>query len=227
MAQAPSTQELISPFLTAPGSVDSAFEVSIGSLDDPSMTVCAQYRPKELEVNQSIPWTKHINKINHNTMQMEFSGAEGRDASLELFFDASELPGGSVQGPIDMLTQLATVRDPASHEDEMKRPHHCVMVFGRIYSSKIFRCVIMSINTKFTMFSPQGAPIRATVMLKLKETHFVDRQSTDKISTPADRSLAHHHQLEAWKERLKKSMAPGWNVLERDPEPTKVGRDEF
>jgi Contractile injection system tube protein len=177
--------QLESPTLRAHGEKGSAFEVSIGSLDEPDKTVSAQYRPKELDVSQTVPWTKHTNKSPEGSLQLEFSGADGRDASIELFFDASETKNGSVQGPIDMLTELATVRDPYSSEDKKKRPHHCVMVFGNIYRKKTFKCVISSVATKFTMFSPDGDPIRATVNLKLKETHLVDMTAEQKKDAAA------------------------------------------
>jgi Contractile injection system tube protein len=155
---------------------DKKFEVSIGSLDDPSITVFAQYRPKELGIDQTVPWTKHISKNQDGNLQLEFSGAEGRTSTLELFFDASEVAGDSVNDAIETLATLANVREQKAHEDrkkdEMKRPHHCVLVFGNIYKNKPFHCVIESMSTKFTMFSPEGDPIRATVNLKLRENDF-------------------------------------------------------
>jgi hypothetical protein len=36
-----------------------------------------------------------------------------------------------------------------------------------------FKCVIESISTKYTMFMPDGTPLRATVTLKLKEAERV------------------------------------------------------
>ena len=47
-----------------------------------------------------------------------------------------------------------------------------MLVFGAVYS-KPFKCVIESLSTKLTMFSPAGMPIRATVNLKLKEADSV------------------------------------------------------
>lgn len=150
------------------------FVVSLGSLDEPKYTVHAQYRPKELEVTQSVPWAKHNSKNSQGALQLEFSGAEGRQTSLELFLDESEIQNGSVAQRIETLTKLAAVRSENKDErdDEMKRPHHCVLVFGNVYGQKPFQCVIESISTKYTMFSPDGAPIRATVNVKLKETRF-------------------------------------------------------
>lgn len=152
-----------------------SFPVSIGSLDEPgpAATVEAQYNPKELQVDRAVPWTKHNNKNNENGLQLEFSGADGRGVSLELFFDDSESKDGSVMGQINKLEKLAKVRVPGSTKDEEKRPHHCLLVFGQVYPEQIFKCVIESMSTKFTMFSPSGNPIRATVNLKLKEADSV------------------------------------------------------
>jgi phage protein U len=162
------------------GHKSTTFEVSIGSLDTPSLTVTAQYRPKDLQVVQSVPWTKHSNKSDEGTLQLEFSGAEGRTTTLELFFDASETQGGTVAGEIGTLAVLARVRNPTRKEDEFKRPHHCVLVFGRVYTGGIFPCVIESMTTKYTMFSPDGEPIRATVTLQLKEANRVDMSDEQK-----------------------------------------------
>lgn len=151
----------------------SPFVVSIGSLDNPGLTVIAQYNPKELQVDRSVPWTKHTNKSNEQGLQLEFSGADGRSASLELFFDEAEQPKGTVLAAIATLEKLATIRVPGSTKDEEKRPHHCVLVFGTLYPEKAFKCVIESLSTKFTMFSAAGMPIRATVNVKLKEADSV------------------------------------------------------
>jgi hypothetical protein len=147
------------------------FLVSIASLDDGTI-VKAQYNPKELQVDRSVPWTKHANKNTTGGLQLEFSGADGRGVSLELFFDESEKLNGSVLGSIEALETLAKIRVPGSPKDEEKRPHHCVLVFGAIYA-KPFKCVIESLSTKFTMFNQAGLPIRATVNVKLKEADSV------------------------------------------------------
>lgn len=192
--------QLASPFFSAHGARGSQFEVSIGSIDDPSLTVCAQYRPKDLDVQQAVPWQKHTSKSNQQGLQLEFSGGDGRDVSVEFFFDASEVQGGSVQGEIDKLNQLATIRQPGSKLDEMKRPHYCVLVFGKVYA-KPFTCVITSVATKYTMFSPEGDPIRATVNLKLKETHLGDKKKElDASGALKDEpgKTTHGAQLAAW-----------------------------
>jgi uncharacterized protein (DUF736 family) len=150
-------------------------KISIGSIDEPTPanSVSAQYNPKELQIDKSVPWQKH-NKANANGLQLEFTGAEGRTMSVDLLFDGYE-EKESVQGKVATLEKLATVRQPNSSQDEMRRPHHCVVTWGTVMGGgdNKFRCVIEQISTKYTMFSPEGVPLRATVTLKLKEAERV------------------------------------------------------
>src|ERR1700742_338780 len=152
-------------------------KISIGSLDEAGLSVDAQYNPKELQIDKSVPWQKH-NKANANGLQLEFTGAEGGTMSVELLFDGYE-EKESVQGSVAMLEKLATVREPNSSEDDMRRPHHCVVVWGTVMGGgdNKFKCVIEQISTKYTMFSPDGIPLRATVTLKLKEAERVSMAS--------------------------------------------------
>lgn len=144
-------------------------KISIGSLDETEIHVDAQYNPKELQIDKTIAWQKH-NKANANGLQLEFTGAEGRTMSIDLLFDGYE-EHISIQPKVAVLEKLATVREPNSKHDEMRRPHHCVVVWGTVMggSENSFKCVIDSIQTKYTMFSSAGVPLRATVTLKLKE----------------------------------------------------------
>jgi len=148
-------------------------KISIGSLDNVGLQVEAQYNPKELQIDKSIPWQKH-NKANANGLQLEFTGAEGRSMSIELLFDGYET-GTSIQTNVSALEEMASVRDPTNPEDDMRRPHHCVVVWGTVMggTDNKFKCVIESMSTKYTMFLTDGTPVRATVTLKLKEAERV------------------------------------------------------
>jgi hypothetical protein len=139
--------------------------LTIASLDD-GTTCYADYNPKEVQLDRTVPWQPH-NKANASGLQLEFSGSQGREMSLELFFDGFE-DNISVQTDVDLLEVLATVRDPDSQDDQMRRPHHCVVTWGDNGIPK-FQCVIESLSTKYTMFGKDGTPLRATVSIKLKE----------------------------------------------------------
>jgi hypothetical protein len=154
-------------------------KLTIGSLDD-STTVSAQYNPKELQIDMNVPWkkpeaaTKTGNQSGGsggNPLEVEFTGAEGRSLTIEMLFDGYEPDGGravDVRAEVDKLTKLATVREPDSNDEQKRRPHHCVISWGSRGLPK-FECVIESLSTKYSMFSSDGEPLRATCTVKLKE----------------------------------------------------------
>lgn len=159
-------------------------KVVIGSIDDPAIFVEAQFNPKELEIARSVPWQKatDTNKANGRGgsgagagaqgIQLEFNGAEGRSLSLELLFDDYEAPApGRVTAAVQALEKMASVREPGSNKEEMKRPHRCLAVWGTALPP--FKCVIESLSTKYTMFNAAGVPLRATCTVKLKEADAV------------------------------------------------------
>lgn len=155
-------------------------KLTIGSLDESGLNVSAQYNPKELQVDQNVPWKKPeaATKTGSQTggggsspLEVEFTGAEGRSMTIEMLFDGYEPDGGravDVRGEVDKLTKLATVRDPDSNDEQKRRPHHCVISWGSRGLPK-FECVIESLSTKYSMFSSEGEPLRATCTVKLKE----------------------------------------------------------
>lgn len=146
-------------------------KISIGSLDDGTQ-IEAQYNPKELQIDKSIPWQKvnQANNANQQGIHLEFTGAEGRSITVELLFDAYET-GGSIAGQVAKLEKLASVWQPGSTEENKRRPHRCVAKWGAALDS--FRCVIESLSTKYTMFGDDGTPMRATCTVKLKEADVV------------------------------------------------------
>ncbi len=146
----------------------SAAPIWIASLDD-GTTVTAQYNPKELQIDKTIAWQKH-QKGNTDGLQYEFTGPDGRKMNVDMLFDGVEENAG-VEGPVASLEYLATVRDASSTDPEMRRPHHCVVVWGTVMGGddNRFQCVITSISVKYTMFSAGGQPLRATVTLQLQE----------------------------------------------------------
>jgi hypothetical protein len=161
-------------------------KLTITSTDD-GTPVAAQYNPKEVQIDKSIPWTKvnQANQSNDQGIHLEFTGAEGRSMSVELLFDGYETKGGSVLGSISKLEKLASVIDPSSTDENKRRPHLCVVTWGA-GGMPSFRCVIESLSTKYTMFSTEGAVLRATCTVKLKEADVVSMGSASDDSDGDD-----------------------------------------
>lgn len=148
-------------------------KLSIGSLDDPKLTVVAHYNPAEFSVAKSLPWTNKTEQNDPRAMTRsnqdshEFKGTPARSFTLELLFDNYE-QGTSVKPIVDVLDQLSTVRDPESSHEELRRPHFCVVSWG---AGVNIRCIINSLNIKLTMFAQDGTPLRAVCTMELQEAN--------------------------------------------------------
>ena len=146
-------------------------KISIASLDD-DVTVVAQYNPKELSIDRSVPWSpvSQANQSNANGIHLEFTGAQGRTISVELLFDGYEKKQ-SIAPQVQALEKLASVIDPTSPSEDKRRPRRCVATWGSTLGS--FRCVISQLTTKYTMFGADGTPLRATCTVSLMEADVV------------------------------------------------------
>lgn len=163
--------------------------LTIGSLDDSKLTVVAQYNPREIETARTIPWQKHNSDNTPEARRkkpapgsdVEYTGGEGRSISLELLFDGYEGEKSVLKQLLD-LDQMATPREAGSDDSALRRPHQCVVVWGTYAelddkgmrpseekAMRPMRCVIDSLTVKYTMFSEQGVPLRATANVKLRE----------------------------------------------------------
>jgi hypothetical protein len=152
-------------------------KLTIGSLDDNSLVVEAQYNPKELQIKRAVPWTEHGNRA------VEFTGTKGRTVSVELLFDGYE-DNQSIADPIDALEQLSTVRDANALDEDFQRPHRCVVTWGDS-GIPTLRCVIESVATKYTMFDTMGTPLRAIATVELKEANVVETSVQEKRAARA------------------------------------------
>src|SRR5215471_14407389 len=142
-------------------------KVVIGSLDDSGLGVEAQYNPKELTIDHSIPWQVPQTVKRGHERDLEFSGGDGRSLAFELLFDGFE-SGQSVEQAVKDLTVLAWPRAEGSDTEDLRRPHLVAVAWGT-GDLPAFRGVIESVQTKYTMFLPNCTPVCATCQVKIKE----------------------------------------------------------
>lgn len=167
-------------------------KITLGTIDGPHEEVEAQFNPKELQVDRTVPWspTGETNNTNGGAQQssnnsginLQFTGAQGRTLTLELLFDGYEKRGFSVNvaDQVSKLEKMASVIKPGSTIEGERNPPRLVANWGT--TLRAFRCVIESLSTKYTMFDAVGTPLRAICTVKLKE---VDRVGAKPKDAPA------------------------------------------
>ncbi|MFN0250198.1 MAG: hypothetical protein ACKV2T_25160 [Kofleriaceae bacterium] len=136
--------------------------------DDEELTVEAQFNPRELQIKSPVTWKAHasIGAQSVATKPTEFVAMAPETMSVELTLDSFENNGTLVTDTVTTLRAMAGVRRPhSSKKGNTQRPSYCVATWG---AQPPFRCVIESIDVKYTMFGTDGTPLRATVVIGLK-----------------------------------------------------------
>ncbi len=110
---------------------------------------------------------------------LQFVRGQNETVSLELFFDSTEAGTGPGASPVTALTNRFYALVKMSGREHA--PPRCRFVWGGEFPGLVnnqgevaakrnaFECVVESVQQKFTLFSPEGVPLRATLTVSLRE----------------------------------------------------------
>ena len=132
---------------------------------------------------------------------LQFVRGQNEKMSLDLFFDTTEKgmgPGAtSVTTLTDHIYELVKI-EPAGHAPPIctfvwnsKFPGADISAHAGNQRRTNFQCVIESIKQKFTLFNPEGIPLRATLTLTLREYKTLDQQLHQLNLSSPDRTHSH------------------------------------
>ncbi|MBE0480421.1 MAG: LysM peptidoglycan-binding domain-containing protein [Dehalococcoidia bacterium] len=116
------------------------------------------FRPNEYTLTKTNTWNKKDVKEG-NVPKLEFGGGQPINMTMELFFDTYE-KGEDVRNHTKKIWKLMQVP-----KDGLEPPH-CQFMWGKSWS---FKAVITSINQKFTLFLPDGTPVRSTLNVTFQQ----------------------------------------------------------
>jgi contractile injection system tube protein len=142
-------------------------KLSIRSLEGSRIVVTAMFNPKEVAIDKSVPWQKARSVGDQSSL--EFTSAEGRLMSFELMFDGFE-SGTNVHTAFVANLLKPTLAQDVGASDGTKRPPRVSVKWG-VFPE--FQGVIESVSTKYTMFLPDGTPVRATCHVEIREASHV------------------------------------------------------
>jgi hypothetical protein len=176
-----------------------------GTLGD-ALTV--NFNPTEYTLNKAAQFAE-ITIPGLDSSILQFVRGQTETLSLDLFFDTTESGmddnAKSVTDLTDAFYQLIKI------EGKTHAPPICFFTWGasfpgqRSYASlgggtgsqqrHGFKCVVDSVRQRFTLFSPLGVPLRATLTVSLKEYKTLSEQIAEINKQSADRT--HTHILQA------------------------------
>lgn len=123
------------------------------------------FNPKELSVSKSASWTRQSQPGATQAAMPEFTGAEPATLTVEVFLDASESQSPHVAADVQTLLDCVTPM-PATISANTPSPPWVVFGWGTFTS---FVAVVKQVQAQYTMFRPDGTPIRATCSVTLEE----------------------------------------------------------
>ena len=132
--------------------------VMLGSVD-------FHFNPKELTVSKSAKWPREAAKSAAKSAPPEFNGSDPAKLSLEMFFDATATHDASVIDSVEALLGCC-VPTEASLSDELPHPPLVIFHWGSITG---FAAFVTSVSAKYTLFAPNGTPIRASCTVAMEE----------------------------------------------------------
>lgn len=135
--------------------------------DRQSSAVKFQFNPESISFTKSATWQEQETQSAESAPVRQFGGAGAIELSLKLLLDDTIEGGSSVA---DRVNRLASWTNPKEESRESK-PEPATLVFnwGRfsIGVNRQFECHLKSVGVDYTMFSPEGIPLRANCEVKL------------------------------------------------------------
>lgn len=137
------------------------FSVSTSSSD----TFTCQFNPESFKLTKTNKW-KSTETTGQDMSKVAFSGGDGQKMSIMLTFDTTST-GDPVFEKYAVLYDLGCV-DPDSLDTttQLGEPPWVMVQWGSYIG---FAAVIESLVEDYTMFKPDGTPIRAKVTIALKQ----------------------------------------------------------
>jgi nucleoid-associated protein YgaU len=135
-----------------------------GTLDTSTSLVC-KFNPKELSLGEGYRWVKST-VIGSNEPVVTFAGGEAAKLTIDLLFDTTDT-GQDVRNSYKTLLEIAAVEKGQENQQTGKgEPARCQFQWGKLIT---FKAVIESISQRFTLFKPDGTPLRADVKVTFSQ----------------------------------------------------------
>jgi hypothetical protein len=150
------------------------------------------FNPSELNVDRANTFAE-VNLPGLPSSIFQFTKGGARTLTMDLFFDTYE-----EKTDVRLFTDRITGWDAGSMfsklpgiakglmdiDSDLHAPPVCLFSWGTF----IFPCVIERVSKKFTMFLPEGIPVRATLNVTLKECKEYETQLKEASRQSADRT---------------------------------------
>lgn len=127
------------------------------------------FNPHEYTLTKSNQW-QQSESMGRNTPRATFMSGGSQILRLNLEFDTLAA-GTDVRTYTDKLWTMMKIHEEDTNDESGKgTPPEVAFEWGRLY----FKAVITTMTQKFTLFTPDGTPVRCTVNVTLEQKEDID-----------------------------------------------------
>lgn len=105
---------------------------------------------------------------------LQFIRGQNEKLTLELFFDTTA--SGMNIGAVDVQTLTRSIYQLVKIQPKTHAPPRILVSWGR---GLAFKAIVESVQQKFTLFSPEGVPLRAMVSVTFREYKTLEEQLSE------------------------------------------------
>jgi nucleoid-associated protein YgaU len=143
-----------------------------------------QFNPTEYTVAKSAQIAE-IGIYGIDSPILQFVRGQNRKLTMDLFFDTT-LDRGMGSNALSVTTQTEAFYQLVKIQPET----HALPLIQFVWSAELtFKAIVESVQQRFTLFSPEGLPLRATLSVTFREYRTLDEQLDELRS--ADHSRRH------------------------------------
>jgi nucleoid-associated protein YgaU len=117
---------------------------------------------------------------------LQFIRGQNETLKLELFFDTTA--NGMDVGAVDVRTLTNSFYQLVKIQPKTHAPPRIRLTWGEGLS---FKAIVESIDQKFTLFTPSGVPIRATLNVSMREYKTLEEQLAELNLQSSDHTKSH------------------------------------
>lgn len=167
-----------------------------GNTIDAAMTV--KYAPAELTLAKGAQYAE-VAIPGLELPVLQFVRGEATTLSMDLFFDSTE--GGTGAAALPITPEVEKFQKLVSIKGNLHYPPLVRVTWGDAFPgptfgdsdqpSQTFTAAVLSVSRKFTLFNPDGKPLRAIVSISMKQFATVTQQVTAINYQSADHTRLH------------------------------------
>lgn len=146
----------------------------------------AMFNPEQLATSKTIQYDCS-QAMGSQGSQLRYSHTPPRVVNLDFLIDGTGATGESRE----VLADIALFRLTTGFLGDLHRPSYLMLNWGTF----VFNCVLTKMDVKYTLFRPNGTPLRATISASFKEhTPSLLQSLLNNLSSP---DLTHERTIKA------------------------------